>query len=447
MKKYDYIIIGSGPAAYKFSEGMKKSQKTVLIVEGDSFGGICPNYGCEPKIFLEGSVKTVLMAKQLLGKGIKEVSTIDWEELIERKKQIFRAYPANSIKGFNGNNSDTLHGFAKFIDKNTIEVNGEKISGDNIIIATGQKPNKLPIEGKELTFSSNDVFDLDHLPKDVVFIGGGIVSMELAVVLNAAGSNVQVVEFAHRPLTAFSSNHVNAVVEEMESQGITFHFNQAVSKVEKIEEKYFVSTKQGLKIESDYVVDASGRVPNIDKLNLDVIGVKTDKGGIIVDKHLETNIKGIFAAGDVVSKNPTISPKLTSTAQFEGEYLSKYLLGKISDEILYPVIGSAVFTFPQVSQAGVLVDEARKSEEYKVIDYKLADYDFFYSGTNDYNAQLSLVFDKNNVLVGASEVSQTASDGINSFIHIIGLKLEEKEIKEKYLPVFPSIGYKIRDFL
>ena len=171
------------------------------------------------------------------------------------------------------------------------------------------------------------------------------------------------------------------------------------------------------------------------------------RDAIIVNNHLETNIKGIFAAGDVVSKNSLIAPKLTSTAQFEGEYLSKYLQNTNIGEIQYPIVGSAVFTFPQIAQVGLSVSEARKSEFHKVVDYELSNYDFFYSGTNDNNAKLSLVFDNNNILVGASEISQTATDGINSFIHIIGLKLSDKEIKEHYLPIFPSIGYKVRDFL
>lgn len=447
MKKYDYIVIGSGPAAYKFSAGMKDSHKSILIIEGDSFGGICPNYGCEPKIFLEGAVKTVLTSRQLLGKGVDTPASLDWEVLMKRKKEIFSTYPTNSIKGFNGNNSDTLQGYATFIDKHILKVNEEEVYGETIIVATGQKPNKLPIEGKELTFSSDDVFSLDYLPKNIVFIGGGFVSMELAVILNAAGSHVEVVEFADRPLLAFDPNHTKTVVHEMEKQGIVFHFNQAINKVEKKNDKYIVTSQQGLTLETDYVVDGSGRIPDIDRLNLEAIGVKADRGGIVVDHRLETNVKGIFAAGDVVSKDPLTAPKLTSTGHFEGEYLSQYLSGKTTNEINYPVIGSAAFTFPQIAQVGENIEKARNDSRYTVVDHNLAAYDFFYSGTNDHNAQLTLVFDEQQRLVGASEVSQTASDDINAFIDIIGLKLEMNVWKEEFLPIFPSIGYKIRDFL
>ncbi|MGK9185311.1 NAD(P)/FAD-dependent oxidoreductase [Priestia filamentosa] len=446
MKKYDYIVIGSGPASINLSAGLKASNKKVLVVEGDAFGGICLNYGCEPKIFLEGAVKTVLMSRQLLGKGISQPAVINWENLMETKKQTFAPYPENAMKGIQSNHSDTLIGMASFVDNHTIKVNDEKIYGEKIVIATGQKPNKLPIEGSELTFSSNDVLSLDTLPESVVFIGGGFVSMELAVILNAAGAHVEIIEFADRPLKAFYSEHVKDVVQEMEDQGIIFHFNHAINKVEKNGDKYVVTSKQGLTIETDYVVDGSGRIPNIDKLNLDEVGVEYDRGGVLVNDYLETNVKGVYAIGDVVSKNPLVAPKLTSTSVFEGEYLSNYLEGKTNDPIKYPVIGSAAFTFPQIAQVGVNVSKALESEDYEVVNYDLTS-DFFYTGTNDYNAKLSLVFDKNKKLVGASEVSQTAADDINNFVDIIGLDLDKREWKEKFLPIFPSIAYKTRDFI
>lgn len=446
MKKYDYIVIGSGPVAYKISAGLKDSNKKVLIVEGKTFGGICPNYGCEPKIFLEGAVKTVLMSRQLLGKGISNPATINWEELMKRKKQIFKAYPKNAIQGMQNNNSETLLGTASFVDNHIIKVNNEEIYGEKIIISTGQKPNKLPIEGSELTFSSDDVLSLDTLPENVVFIGGGYVSMELAVILNAAGAHVEIVEFADKPLTAFYSEHVKDLVQEMKDQGIVFHFNHAITKVEKNDYKFIVKSKQGLSLETDYVVDGSGRVPNIDSLNLDKVGIHYDRGGIMVNDYLETNVKGIYAAGDVVSKNPLIAPKLTSTSQFEGEYLSDYLEGKISNPINYPVIASAAFTFPQIAQAGISVSQALEDKNFKVVHYDLTP-DFFYTGTNDYNAKLSLVFNQNNKLVGASEVSQTAADDINNFVDIIGLDLDKNVWKEKFLPIFPSVAYKTRDFI
>ncbi|MGM1019844.1 MAG: dihydrolipoyl dehydrogenase family protein [Bacillota bacterium] len=446
IKKYDYIIIGSGPVAYKMAIGLKNSNKKILVVENDKFGGICPNYGCEPKIFLEGAVRTVLTARQLLNKGISVAAEIDWQQLMKYKKETFAPYPQNAEKGMQNNNADTINGTASFVNEHTLMINDEPYYGSKIIIATGQKPNKLPIKGTELTYSSNDVLSMEHLPKRVTFIGGGFVSMELATILNAAGSHVEIIEYADRPLQPFYSAHVKDVVSEMKAQGIIFHVNQSVSEVVKVDSYYSVKTAQGLIVDTDLVVDASGRIPNLERLNLENAGIEYDRGGILVNEFLETNVKDVYAAGDVASKDPRIAPKLTTTAHFEGEYLSENLESNNPVPIKYPIIGTASFTFPQIAQAGMNVDEALNNPDYNVITHDLTP-DFFYTGTNDYNAKLTLVFDKTNKLVGASEVSQTAADDINNFVDVIGLNLNTDSWKKEFLPIFPALAYKVRDLI
>ncbi|KWX88699.1 hypothetical protein AMQ83_05135, partial [Paenibacillus riograndensis] len=366
--------------------------------------------------------------------------------LMNYKKETFASYPDNAEKGFRSQNADTLIGEASFINEHTLMINNEKYHGSKIIIATGQKPNKLPIKGKEFTYSSNEVLSMEQLPKRVTFIGGGFVSMELATILNAAGSHVEIIEFADRPLKPFYSEHVKDVVSEMIAQGITFHLNQSVHEIEKVNSHFNVKTAQGLIIETDLVVDASGRIPNIGSLNLDNAGIKYDRGGILVNEFLETNVSGVYAAGDVVSKDPRIAPKLTSTAHFEGEYLSENLENNNPVPIKYPVIATASFTFPQIAQAGVNVDEALNNPDYTVNTYDLTP-DFFYTGTNDYNAKITLVLDKTNKLVGASEVSQTAADDINNFVDVIGLNNDPRSWKKDFLPIFPALAYKVRDFV
>lgn len=444
MKKYDYIVIGSGPAAYKLVPGLQTGDKRTLVVDGGTFGGICPNYGCEPKIFLEGAVKAVLTSRKLQGLGVSTPATIDWTQLIQRKKAVFKPFPANSIKIYEALGADTLQGTAKFVSAHVLEINGEQYQADKIIIATGQRSNKLPIEGSEYTLSSDDVFDMEQLPERITFIGGGFVSMELATMLSAAGAVVDIIEFADRPLKAFSAEQVPVVMKEMAAQGVQFHLNQAVDQVIKTDQGYRVHTKQGLTINTSVVVDASGRVPNVEKLNLDEIGIKHGRLGISVDDHLETTVKGVFALGDVIEKT---APKLTSTAQFEGEYLSAYLSGQQTTGLHYPVVATAAFTFPQVAQAGVSLDEARDDSRYRVADYDLAQSEHVYVGLNDMTAKLTLIFDQQDKLVGAAEVSQTAADDIDNFVDIIGLALDKDDWRRKFISVFPALAYKTRDLI
>lgn len=444
MKQYDYIFIGSGPSTFAAANKLKNSNKKVLILDGGSFGGVCPNAGCEPKIFLEGAVKSVLIAKKLKGIGIDKLSTIDWTKLIKQKKKVFGSYPRNSISNYQSMGFDTIQGKGKFIDEHILDINGTEYTAPNIIIATGQKPNKLPIPGSEYTLNSNDIFNMESLPKHVAFIGGGFVSMELATILSAAGSKVDIIESSGHPLKAFSYEHVKEIIKELKQNNVNFVTNQVVKEIIKKDQGYQVNTNQNMKLDADIIVDASGRIPNIDDLDLDKINLDYDKFGIIVNDHLETNINGVYAAGDVVKKSV---PKLTSTAHYEGEYLSSYLMGEIDNKLNYPTIATAAFTFPQVAQVGVSLDNARKDENYSIKDYNLADSDFLYVGTNDMNAKLSLIFNNKNELVGASEVSQTAADDIDNFASIIGLKLDKNIWRDKFIPVFPALAYKTRDLI
>lgn len=321
-KKFDYIVLGSGPAAYGLTTALKEtgSTKTALIVDNDLFGGTCPNYGCEPKIFLEGAVRNVLIARQLQGRGLQHPATIDWPTLMATKKATFAPYPANAQAAFNTEYVQTLQGTASFVDSQTVQVNGQSYQADKIVIATGVKAHQLAIPGKELTHSSNDVLDLADLPQRVTFIGGGYVSMELATVLNAAGAEVTIIEHAPSALGAFYKEHVDVVVSQMKARGIKFHFGQSVNGVKRQGSAFQVTTAEGLQVATDYVVDATGRTPNVDRLNLAAAGVTNDRQGILVDDHLQTNVAGIYAAGDVVKKDPTIAPRLTPVAQFEGAY-------------------------------------------------------------------------------------------------------------------------------
>lgn len=441
MKKYDIILIGAGPAAINFSSAAQGSDKKILAIEGDKFGGTCPNYGCEPKIFLEGAVRNVLSSQLLQNRGIAQASTIDWNSLMKTKKATWKNMPAAQEMGFENLGIDTLHGYAKFVDNHTVKVNGEQYQADKIVIATGQKPRKLNFPGSEYTHNSNDVLDLDNLPERTVFIGAGIVSMEMATLLAAAGSKVSIVEFLSRPMMAFSEKHVMNTVEDMKKRGIDFYFNQGVSEIKKNDDQYEVITSAGTKLTADYVVDASGRIANVDKLGLENTDVQLSKrGSIIVDDYLETNAKGVYAAGDVIEKK---QPALVPTAHFEATYLGDQLVNDKHDPIHYPIIGASAFTFPQVAQVGVSVDEARDNDEYTVVDMDhMFNTDMEYAGKNDQSAKLSLVYNKQNQLVGAAESSQNAIDDLNGIIPLIGLKITKEQLNNSYQLIFPAVNFK-----
>lgn len=440
MKKYDDILIGSGPAAYKMANLLAKTDRKVLVIEGFEYGGTCPNYGCEPKIFLEGAARTVLQSQQLLGRGISQPAKLDWEALMQTKLKRFDPWPGET-RDIIKKSHDVEDGYASFVDNHTITVNGHQYEADHIIIATGQTPNILDIPGKEYLHTSYDLLSLKELPQRITIIGAGFVGLELATLVAAAGAEVTIVVHSDRVLREFTKAEDEALVNAMKQRGIKFSFNTDTQKVSQGKDGLLVTTDHG-EIQTDYVLDATGRHPNIEKLALENTDIEYDRHGINVDGHLMTTVDGVYAVGDVVNRK---QPKLTPVAEFEGQYLFDYLTGKTDQDIVYPTIGQAAFTFPEVARAGVNPDDVAGDSQYQVKTVSLK-YGSLYAGQNDQISTLTLVF-KDKQLVGASEIGDYAADDINNFLPIIGLKINGDEYRQKVMAIYPTLGDKVAGLL
>ena len=309
MKKYDDILIGSGPAAYKMANLLAKTDRKVLVLEGFEYGGTCPNYGCEPKIFLEGAARTVLQSQQLLGRGISQPAKLDWEALMQTKLKRFDPWPGET-RDIIKKSHDIEDGYASFVDNHTISVNGHQYQADHIIIATGQTPNILNISGKEYLHTSYDLLSLKELPQRITIIGAGFVGLELATLVAAAGAEVTIVVHSDRVLREFTKAEDEALVNAMKQRGIKFSFNTDTQKVTQGKDGLLVTTNHG-EVQADYVLDATGRHPNIEKLALENTDIEYDRHGINVDGHLMTTVDGVYAVGDVINRK---QPKLTPVA-------------------------------------------------------------------------------------------------------------------------------------
>lgn len=440
MKKYDEILIGSGPAAYKMANLLANTNHQVLVIEGFEYGGTCPNYGCEPKIFLEGAARTVLQSQQLLGHGISQPATLDWQALMQTKLNRFDPWPAETREIIKKSH-DVEDGYAHFVDNHTVMVNGHQYQADHIIIATGQTPNILDIPGEEYLHTNYDLLSLKKLPQRVTVIGAGFVGLELATLVAAAGADVTIIVHSDRVLREFTAAEDKTLVKAMQERGIKFIFNANTQAVQKTSDGLTVATDQG-PVPTDYVLDATGRRPNVDKLALENTGIEYDRHGIHVDGHMMTTVDGVYAIGDVVSRK---QPKLTPVAEFEGQYLFDYLTGETKQAIVYPTIGQAAFTFPEVARAGVNADEVADDAGYQVKTVPL-EYGSLYAGQNDQVSALTLVF-KDQRLVGASEVGDYAADDINNFLPIIGLEVTGAEYREKVMAIYPTLGDKVAGLL
>lgn len=439
MKHYDYIILGTGPAGYKLAKLIAKTGKSLLAVEGGLFGGTCPNVGCEPKIFLHGTIAAALATQQLVGKGIVEPAKIDWSQLMKAKKARFDSWPDETREIYE-NMCDVEVGYGKFVGPHTIEVNGKQYQGNKIIIATGHRPHRLTFPGHELTHDSSDVLSLSELPKRTVVIGAGFVGIELATFLAAAGSEVTILVHSDRILRGFYQKYAQELITKMEQRGIKIIFFTETQKLEQIDNELILTTNRDEEIPTDYVIDASGRIPNADKLNLESAGIEYDRKGITVDDHLMTTAADVYAIGDITNQK---LPKLTTVAEYEAGYLFDYLEKGKSEAFVAPVIGTTAFAYPELAQVGHIPE--KDDSNYEIVEHDLSG-GSLYAGMNE-QTKLTLVFNHDHQLVGASEIGAQAADDINYLIPVIGLKITGDEWREKLVPIYPALADKIGGLL
>src|SRR5690606_23047902 len=241
------------------AEGMK-----VAIADNRKFGGTCALRGCDPKKVMYGITEVVQLAENLKGKGIVMIPKIDWAALQNFKSTFTDAVPASTEKKLKEAGINMFHQSPKFLDENTLSVEGKTLKAKKIVIASGQKPMELKIPGREHLKISDDFLELEELPESIVFVGGGYIGMEFAHIAARCGAKVTVIEFEERPLRPFDADIVSHLTKASEEIGIEFIFNAKVSEVEKLQKNYRVSFQKNSKTETvttQMVFNTTGRVP------------------------------------------------------------------------------------------------------------------------------------------------------------------------------------------
>ncbi|MBM7636083.1 dihydrolipoyl dehydrogenase family protein [Streptococcus saliviloxodontae] len=424
MYQYDVAFIGSGHASWHAAVTLAQAGKKVAIIEKDVTAGTCTNYGCNAKFLLESPFEFMDGLARYEKAGIAKAGEISWEKLMAYKKEEIGTYAPFLENVFSHVNIDLIKGHGQLKDSHTLVVGNQELTTEYVVIGTGQRPARLNVLGNEYFHDSRDFLDLDEMPKRITFIGAGIISLEFATMAAKLGSEVHIIEFADRALAAYPEPYVTRVVEKMTSEGVTFHFGQAVSEAQMTDSAYLLTTATGLKIKTDYIVDATGRVSNIENLGLEALGIETDRLGIKVNDRMQTAVSTIFASGDVVSK--TI-PKLTPTASFESDYIASVILGN-QEPIKYPVVPNIVFTLPRIAQVGVTIDEAATNpEDYKVVEVPFGQKLKFQTKLEE-EAHITFIVGKDKTLKGAALLTEDAGDFVNFLTLVINQKLTAKDL-------------------
>ncbi len=361
------IVIGGGVAGYPAALRAARLGADVTLVEKEKLGGVCLNKGCIPtKVYLRTTALFKEMKRASLFGVSSEKVSIDFNSLLARKKALVNRLTEGVVSLLKSKRVQTVNGTGEFADSKNMKIleTGNILSGDKFILATGSAPAELLIPGCEKVplLTSDDLLALESIPKSLLIIGGGYIGVELGQFFHRMGVEVSIVEILDRIIPTEDEEISRALKGFLEKEGIRIFVQSRVEKIEKDGEykKVAFSTPEGQKSMNVYeVAQTVGRKPFFSGMGIEKIGLKAEKGGIIVNERMETNIPHIFAAGDVIGKI-----MLAHAAMAEGECAARNALGYPSS--ISKAVPRCIYTSPEVAAAGLTEKEAFEKEEVQI---------------------------------------------------------------------------------
>jgi dihydrolipoamide dehydrogenase len=366
MSKYDLIVIGSGPGGYVAAIRASQLGMKVGVVEKAEIGGICLNWGCIPTKALLKSANVFEYIKHAKDYGV-EVKDFkaDVPGMVKRSRDV----AASNSKGiqflFKKNKIDLIEGFAKLKKGGKVEVDaaGKKTEYEakHIIVATGGRSRELPnlkIDGKKI-IGYREAMVLNSAPKKLLVVGSGAIGVEFAYYYNALGTEVTIVEFLPRIVPVEDEEVSKTLEKEFKKSGMTIHTSAEVTKVDTSGNGCVATVKTAngeIKIEADIVLSAVGVAANLEGIGLEDVGVKTDKGKVLVDDFYKTNVPGVYAIGDIVK-----GQALAHVASAEGIICVEKIAGQNPHPLDYNNIPGCTYCSPEIASVGFTEEGAKKA--------------------------------------------------------------------------------------
>lgn len=439
MKKH-IVIIGGGPAGYVAAIRASKLGAKVSLIEEGELGGTCLNRGCIPTKALCKNAEVINTIKDSEEFGITvEGYTVDIHKIQDRKNKVVEKLVGGIIQLLKNNGVEVIKGVGTFIDKNNIKVQLKDggtmdLSCDNVIIATGSKPSIPPIKGidEKGVMTSEEILNLNYIPKSLLIIGGGVIGMEFASIFNSLGTKVTVVEFLNDILDSLDRDIKKRLTVLLKKQGIDIHTSSKVVGITKGEKGLLINIegKKGeLFIEAEKVLLSVGRKPYFEGLNLQNIGVEYDKKGIKVDENYSTNIENIYAVGDAIG-----GVMLAHAASYEGEKAVYHIMG-IKEEEEKITVPSCIFVSPEVATAGITEEQAKDM----ALDYRENKFMFGANGKalamGETDGFIKIITEgEDNNIIGVHIMGPHASDLIEEGVLAINKKMNVSDIKNTIHP-------------
>jgi dihydrolipoamide dehydrogenase len=362
---YDLIVIGSGPGGYVAAIRASQLGMKVAVVEKESVGGVCLNWGCIPTKALLKSAQVFNYLKHAGDYGIKLTgeATPDFEAMVKRSRDVAKGMSNGVNLLFKKNKIEVLAGLGKVKPGKVVEVTAEDgkttdYTANNIIIATGARSRQLDNlkqDGKRI-IGYREAMTLDKQPASIVVVGSGAIGSEFAYFYNSVGTKVTLVEFLPNIVPLEDEEVSKQLERSFKKAGMKIYTSSSVESVDLSGEqcKVLIKTKKGEEtVECDVVLSAVGIATNLEGIGLEEVGIKTEKGKVVVDDFYKTNVEGYYAIGDIV-----LGPALAHVASHEGICCVEKIAGKHVEPIDYGNIPACTYTNPEIASVGMTEKQA-----------------------------------------------------------------------------------------
>lgn len=359
--KFDVVILGGGNAGIGVTGPVRRAGMSVAMIEQDLLGGTCPNRGCTPKKVLVAAGHAL---HEIERASVHQIAVgkprLDWAALIDREKHLIRDIPANLARSMAKREVEVIKGSGVFAGPNLVRVGDRELEARHIVIATGSKPRPLPIPGAEWMITSDEVLSERDLPASVIFIGGGVISLEFGHVYARTGTDVTILEALPQLLPAMDADAVARLQTESERIGIRVKTDVSVKRIEPANGRLrVVFTHAGTEhaAEADRIVNGAGRVANIETLDLAAGKVEHANGRIALDRYLRSSSNPfVHVCGDAVPTAPQLSP----IATYEGDIVGRNIVEGPTYSPDYAGMASSVYTVPALAAVGLTEAAARQ---------------------------------------------------------------------------------------
>ncbi len=448
IETFDVVILGGGNAGIGVTGPVRRAGMSVAMIESHDLGGTCPNRGCTPKKVLVAAghalheIERAAVHHIAVGKP-----RLDWAALIDREKDLIKDIPADLARSMAHRNVEVIKGHAIFAGPNVIQIGDRRLEAKHIVIATGSKPRPLPIPGAEHMITSDEMLSERELPETVIFVGGGVISLEFGHIYARAGAGVTILEALPQLLPAMDAHAVACIQAESERIGIRVKAGVSVKRIEPANHRLrVIFSHQGAEhaLEADRVVNGAGRVANVDTLDLAAGHVEHANGRVAVDRHLRsTSNPQVHVCGDALP----ISPQLSPIATYEGDIVGRNIVEGPKHSPDYASMATSVYTVPALAAVGLT--EAAANQKGLAIKVHTNDmHDWFSARTYAETVAWSkiIVEQATDHILGVHFVGHAGQELVNIFGLAMRFGITASQIKDNVY-AYPTFSSDIKHML